>query len=125
VRVELPGGEWAEFRELADLRAGDAKAIRRATKFQVSDGALTEISMGLQDDQMDALLARIITMWSYTHGHPAAPGSTALDDIPLEAYDALVEAAAPYKEAVDKAGKSTPATGNVSTVTSSPGIQDT
>lgn len=119
MRVELPEGNWAEFREITDLKAGDAKAIRRATKFKVKDGAVDEIPMSIADDQMDALLARIITMWSYTHGHPLVV-STALDDIPLEAYNILVEAATPYKEAVDNAGKSSTQSETESTNTSSP-----
>lgn len=126
MRVPLPRDQWAEFRELDDLKGGDAKAIRRATKFEIRDGQLTEISMGLEDAQMDALLARIITSWSlFDYGLPMRD-PTSLDEIPLDTYNALVEAAKPYKDAIDKTGKaSTPANGTGSTTTSSPSGQAT
>jgi hypothetical protein len=120
MRVELPRDEYAEFRDLADLKGGDAKAIRRATKFRVEDGVLNEITMGLQDDQMDALLCRIITSWSLQlYGLPMADPSS-LDEIPLDTYNALCEAAKPYKEAIDAAGKSSTVKGIESTGSSSP-----
>ena len=122
MRVELPDGQWAEFRDLSDLRGGDAKAIRRATKFEVRDGALAEISMGMQDAQMDALLVRIITQWSLiNYGIPMADPSS-LDEIPLSYYNALVSAAEPYKEAIDNAGKSTKENSKESEPISSPAI---
>lgn len=126
MRVELPRGQWAEFRDITDLKGGDAKAIRRATKLKVQDGALTEISMGLGDDQMDALLTRIIIDW----GVQAANGTplrvpmldnTALDEMPLDTYGELCQAAQPYRDAIDKTGKAPALTsGNASTATSSP-----
>lgn len=129
MRVELPRDQYAELRDISDLKGGDAKAIRRATKFAVKDGALTEISMGVSDDQMDALLARIITSWNV---RPAAGGDPlglpmfdpdVLDEIPLDTYNALVAAAQPHKDAVEQStGKSTPANGTASNGSSSPAM---
>lgn len=123
MRVPLPRDQWAEFRDIEDLKGGDAKAIRRATKFEIRDGKLTEISMGLDDDQTDALLARIITSWSlFNYGLPMMD-PTSLDEIPLDTYNALVEAAKPYKDAIDKTGKgSTSPNGTGSATSSSPAI---
>lgn len=105
MRVKLPNDQWAEFRDLADLKGGDAKAMRRATRFKVEDGQLSEITAGIADEQMDALLARIITSWSlFNYALPIADPSS-LDEIPLDTYNALVDAAQPYKDAIDKAGK--------------------
>jgi hypothetical protein len=128
MRVELPRDQFAEMRDIADLKGGDAKAIRRATKFKVHDGALEEISMGIGDDQMDALLARIITSWDV---RPASGGEplalpmfdpAVLDDVPLDTYNALVDAATPHKDAIDKTGKSTKTSETASTTGSSPAI---
>src|SRR5690348_3808419 len=98
------------MRELADLTGGDAKAVRRATRLRVEDGTLKEISMGLGDDQMDALLTRVITSWDVKGADGTPLGlprfdKNALEDLPLDVYNLLVEAAQPLKAAVDGAGK--------------------
>jgi len=123
VRVELPDGHSAEFRELTDLTSGDAKAYRRAAKFKVTNGTLEEISMDVADKQMDALLTRIILTWTMPeYGSPQIDPEV-LDRLPLKVYDALVDAAQPYKEAVDRVGKSPTTSANESTGTSSPAIE--
>jgi hypothetical protein len=109
---------------MSELKAGDAKAIRRAVKLRVKDGVLEEISMSIADDQMDALLARLITMWSFTHGHPMA-NPAALDELSLEDYNELVQVAQPYKDAVDNAGKSSKPNGKDSVSSSEPATPQT
>lgn len=121
MRVELPRGQWAEFRDITELRGGDAKAIRRASRFRVNNGVLEEVSMGIADDQMDALLARIIKSWSLAEFNLPMFDISSLDEIPLDTYNALVDAAEPYKDAINKVGKApTMLSGTSSTVTSAP-----
>lgn len=125
MRVELPDGQSAEFREITELTSGDAKAYRRAAKFKVTNGTLEEISMDVADKQMDALLTRIILSWTLAdYGSPQIDPEV-LDRLPLKVYDALVDAAQPYKEAVDRVGKSPTTSASGSTGTSSPEIADT
>lgn len=130
MRVELPNGQWAEFRDIDKLKAGDGKAIRRATKLKFKpDEAgvprVDEMAMDISDVQMDALLARIITSWDVRdengqqYGHPLADPSV-LDDIPIDPYNALVEAAKPYKEKIDAVGKSSTANASNSPASSPP-----
>lgn len=129
MRVPLPRDQFAEFRDITALKGGDAKAIRRATRFQVANGTLSEITMGISDDQMDALLARIITSWDVRPAEGGAPlalpmaDPSVLDEVPLDTYNALTEAATPYMDAVNKSmGKSATMSENPSSGTSSPAI---
>lgn len=113
------------MRELEDLTGGDAKAVRRATRLKVSNGGLEEISMGLGDDKMDALLTRVITSWDVRSAKGEPLGlpqfdNTALDQVPLDVYNLLVEAAEPLMNAVDGAGKATTPNEIGSSDTSSP-----
>lgn len=129
MRVDLPRGQWAEFRDISDLKGGDAKAIRRATRLRVKDGTLEEISMGIGDDQMDALLTRIITEWEVRAANGTSLGlplfdKSSLDEMPLDTYNDLCEAAKPYRDAIDNVGKApTLGSGTASTDTSSPPAQ--
>jgi hypothetical protein len=113
-RVYLPAEgdveHWAEIRAVAELRAGDAKAVRRAAKIDVGgDDENTSISIGINDVMRDALLARVITAWSYDLPIPAGDVES-LDKLSLEAYNALLLATDEHWSRVDfkrKAGAST------------------
>ena len=83
--------------------------------------------MGLGDDQMDALLTRIITSWDVRAANETPLGlpqfdRNALDEVPLDVYNLLVDAAQPLKDAVDQAGKAATGNGTGSAPTSSPEI---
>ena len=62
MRVELPSGGWVEYRE--KLMAGDKFAVQDAISIEFKDGT-NRASMGLMNDQRNALLGRIITNWSF------------------------------------------------------------
>ena len=61
-KVELPSGGWVEYRE--KLMAGDKFAVQDAISVEFKDG-VNRASMGLINDQRNALLGRIITNWSF------------------------------------------------------------
>lgn len=127
MRVELPNGDWADFRDLDDMTAGDAFAVAEATTFRVKDGALEEVSMGLQHRQMAALITNILTGWSVKDRKGEQiplpqfdKTGKALRRVPLKHYNELSKAAKPYLDAVNEAGKAEETSETESTPTSSP-----
>ena len=109
-RVSLPEhpdhpgvAQWAELRDPSTMRAGDAKALRKAVRLkfdQHGEGWDGTFSMGDEDDRNDALLARVIVGWSYDLPNPKADPAS-LDELPVDAYEALCEAVRPHREALD------------------------
>ncbi|MEV7006848.1 hypothetical protein [Streptosporangium sp. NPDC051022] len=96
MRVDLPGGQWADLLAPSDLRAGDMKAMRR-------DQALTGVvaTMGWWDAARDVLLRRIITAWSLPLPLPRdLPGTEeeagSLDRVTIPVYQALLDTLEPY-----------------------------
>lgn len=96
MRVDLPGGNWAELRGLDELRAKDKVAIQRALSYVPDpDGKPMLINAGMQEDMQIALLVSVITSWSYGD----MPVTRAqLEDLPLDAYNALSEATTDHLE---------------------------
>lgn len=104
-----PGKEqWAELRAPETMRAGDAKALRKAIRLRTNSGGGWDktFSMGDADARTDALLERVIVSWSYDLPVPAAD-SDSLDEIPIDAWEALREAIDPHEEALDFRNRAT------------------
>lgn len=104
-RITLPAGDdgtehWAEIRPVSDLRARDKKAVTRAITVDVGDDGVSHVSVGIADDMRDALLVRLITAWSYELPLPVADPAS-LDELPVAAYDALIEATKEHYRLVD------------------------
>ena len=96
MRVDLPGGQWAEMLEPSDLRAGDMKAMRRD---QLLTGGIA--TMGWWDAARDVLLRRVITAWSLELPLPKdLPGTEeeagSLDRLTIPIYQALLDELDPY-----------------------------
>ncbi|WP_433465702.1 hypothetical protein [Spirillospora sp. CA-128828] len=109
---EHPGVEqWAELRAASTMRAGDAKALRRAVRLGVNTGGGWDrtFSMGDADARTDALLTRVIVSWSYEAHGIALPVAdpASLDEIPIDAWEALREAIGPHEEALDFRNRAT------------------
>lgn len=102
-RITLPSGAWVELRDPSTLRRGDKKRALHMVPFD-EDGAL---SLGMQHEMADGVLAIMITAWSYEL--PLPPTAASLDLLPigdgdeLEQHDALVAAhKLLYPERVEK-----------------------
>jgi hypothetical protein len=78
-KVELPSGGWVEYRD--KLMSGDKFAVQDAVSLEFRDGA-NKASLGLMNDQRNALLGRIITGWSF--------GQTPNDVAALQAADVVI-----------------------------------
>lgn len=101
-RVDLPSGNWVEYRE--QLKAVDRFAVQDAITMEFKDGA-NKTTLGIANDIRNALLGRIITGWSFPGQFPAQVKDVAAPDIvigeamDLDDYNVLAEAVQPL---VDK-----------------------
>ncbi|WP_326829680.1 hypothetical protein OIE13_05960 [Streptosporangium sp. NBC_01810] len=122
MRVDLPGGQWAELIAPSDLRAGDMKAMRR-------DQTLTggTATMGWWDAARDVLLRRVITAWSLDLPLPKdLPGTEeeagSLDRVTIPVYQALLDTLDPYIALINGEAEEDPkpSSGSAGTSTDSP-----
>jgi hypothetical protein len=112
MRVELPSGAWVECRD--ELTGGDKRRTQEAITFTIQDGQQQRVSAGIHNDMRVALLAGIITAWSYAEDKgwpiPASNpgGSAVLDLLPIDDYNALGEAMEPLLKKVSFGGDKVP-----------------
>ena len=95
-RVELPSGGWVEYR--TSLKANDKFAVQDAIIIELpnSEDETRKVHGGTSNLMRNALLARIITAWSF-EGIPVpsmniAGVETIGDTLDIDDYNALAEA---------------------------------
>jgi hypothetical protein len=94
-RIELPSGGWIEYR--TNLKANDKFAVQDAIIIELSDNNETrKVHGGTSNLMRNALLARIITAWSF-EGIPIpslniAGVETLGDTLDIDDYNKLAEA---------------------------------
>jgi len=117
IRVPLPEHpdhpgveQWAELRDVSTLRAGDRKAVNKTLRWKIDENGRIEstFSPGDMDDLTNAVLARVIVNWSYALPLPQADPAS-LDELPLDAWEALEEATKPHRQALDFSRRRDPA----------------
>lgn len=89
MRIDLGNSQWADVKDVDDLRAGDRRAVNKQITLRV-DQETHEVGIpGDMDDNMrNALLARIITGWNLQW--PVPNGRTEiLDKLTMTQIDAL------------------------------------
>lgn len=102
MRIDLGDGNWAELRELDELRRADQKAVLRSTEMEIDPAEGKAYVNGAADqDQVDALMERIITNWSLPLPLPSKDRHS-LGKLTMAQGDALDEAAAPYLDAINQ-----------------------
>jgi hypothetical protein len=123
VKVDLPSGAWIEMRSADELTAGDRTAMYEATELPVSGSQIDALaagtgsfrfSIGMVEAQNYAVLARLITQWSYGFMLPSKDdcldelGQKTYQDslrrIPLDDWDVIEEAIAPHMARLRNAG---------------------
>ncbi|MCX5285694.1 hypothetical protein [Streptomyces sp. NBC_00198] len=82
-RVTLPSGAWVELRDPTTLRRGDKKRALKLVPVSEDEG----LSLGMQHEMADGILAIMITGWSYEL--PLPPTAASLDLLPIEDGEAL------------------------------------
>jgi hypothetical protein len=124
MRVQLDSANWADLKEVSDLRRGDRKAVNEKIVFE-GDPATGRpvIRASMDDDMAEAVLEHVVTDWSLQLPLPAAdpyrPASAdgktpenpgCLSKLTLEQDDALREAIKPHLAAIR--GETTPTKDN-------------
>jgi hypothetical protein len=92
-RFELPSGSWIEYR--TSLKAADKFAVQDAIILEFTEGEARKVRGGTSNTMRNALLARIITAWSF-EGIPIpslniAGVDTLGDTLDIDDYNALSE----------------------------------
>lgn len=73
MRITLPDNNWADVRESDDLYEEDRKQVLKHVQFEIDPTNQRRYMRGdFQEAAVDALIARIVENWSYTH--LAVPG---------------------------------------------------
>jgi hypothetical protein len=88
LRLDLPSGGWIEYRD--QLRGKDKFAVQGAIRFTMEEGRAQEVTGAVSNNMRNALLARIITDWSFPEPIPAKRSDLDLSD-PLQLEDAIGE----------------------------------
>jgi hypothetical protein len=106
VRIDLPGGGWAELKEPKDLKVKDKVAVQRVITWEQipsdDDSGVQSIpfNAGLSDDVQMAMLGRIVLSWSPdgTTAGPVPLTPELLGDMDMDIYDAFCEATADHMQ---------------------------
>lgn len=101
-KVELPSGAWVEYRD--QLKASDRFHVHDAVTLEFRESG-NKASLGMINDQRNALLGRIITAWSFQVPIPAQNSFAAADVIigeamDLDDYQALADAVQPLMDKI-------------------------
>lgn len=101
-KIELPSGGWVEYRDR--LMAGDKFAVQDAVSLVFQDGG-NKASLGLMNDQRNALLGRIILNWSFGQTPDSVKDLMAADVVignamDLDDYNALADAVQPLLDKI-------------------------
>lgn len=68
MRIELPDGNYADVRNKEDLYEEDRKEVLKHVRFEIDPATQHRYMRGdFQEAAIDALIARILENWSYTH----------------------------------------------------------
>lgn len=109
-RIELPSmstdGEtqnWVEIRDT--LKASDRFEVQKVARLEMKEEANLASFLEMENDMRNALLARIITAWSYPVPIPAQNSFSAADRIigdlmDLDDYAVLEEAVEPLMDKI-------------------------
>lgn len=109
MKTSLASGAWIEHRPIQDLKAKDKDAVSLSVKMAIpinEDGEIDRsqgllMSGAMQLAARNAVIARVITGWSYDWPVPyfeagEVQGILAIDEIPIDDFNEIEELVAPY-----------------------------
>ena len=89
MQIKLDEVNWADLKEVSDLRRSDRKAVNAAIVFEGDpESGRPIIRASMEDDMTDAVAKHVILNWSLPFPLPSVDG-TSLDKLTLEQADAL------------------------------------
>lgn len=89
MRIELPDGNWADVRDA--LLGKDKTAAHKVMQFVIKEGQEQVMDASVMDKMHDALLANIITAWSFDQPIPSRCESPvdAVGELDIDIYNEL------------------------------------
>jgi len=109
VKTELASGAWVEHRPIQDLRAKDKDAVSLSVKMAIpvtEDGEIDRsqgllFSGAMQLAARNAVIARVITGWSYDVPVPyfeaaEVHNAESIDEIPIDDFNEIEQLLEPY-----------------------------
>lgn len=91
---------WAELRDVSELRRVDRKAVNMAIVFEVDpESKMPVMRASMDDDIADATLTAVVTNWSLPFPLPSVDPAS-LDKLTLAQDDKLREAIQPHIDAI-------------------------
>lgn len=100
MRVELPGGAWADVKELDELVEADRTAVRKALEVATDDEGNMLLNAGMADLMAQSVIAQVVTAWSF-EGKPLPsqlPG--VIGSLPIATARALRKACRPHYDLI-------------------------
>jgi hypothetical protein len=95
---------WVDLKSVRELYSGDLMAINAAADVVYDDAGNRVMPGGFGQRRNKALLAQIVTNWSFELPLPTAADPTALDKIPLLPWKRLVKKLDPWWEVINGDG---------------------
>lgn len=99
MHVQLDGDNWAELKEVADLRRPDRQAVNKTIVVNTDADGKPIIKASLDDDMATATLVHVVDNWSLPWPLPSVDPKS-LDKLTLEQDDKLREAIQPHIDAI-------------------------
>lgn len=100
MRVDLPGGQWADLKEPDDLIESDRKQARKWLAVVTDDAGNMALNAGMADDMAEAVLAQVITAWSFEGRPIPAAYPESLGTLTIPQARALRKASLPHYELI-------------------------
>jgi hypothetical protein len=101
MRIELDSSNWAEVKEIDELRNADRKAVNRATSVNYDDTGGHLMLASVESDRYEALAARVVTEWSLPLKLPGRDKSV-FDELTLEQEQHLREKLRGHMAVIDE-----------------------
>lgn len=116
MKAELKSGAWVEMRDIGSLNAKDKAVMLAATQIAVNmmNPGESTMSLGGMTGQRHAVMARVITAWSFQYMIPSDDPSEDEDGsktyeasimyLPIDDYNELEDVIQPYIEKLSNTG---------------------
>lgn len=110
MQIKLDETNWADIKEVSELRRVDRKAINAVTSFEIDPATQRPVLRASVDDEIaEAVMKSVVNDWSLQLPLPKVDASY-LDRLTLEQDTALREAIQPHINALQ--GNTTPVKAN-------------
>ena len=100
MRIDLPGGQWADVKDLDELVEDDRKAARKALEVATDDDGNMLLNAGMADVMAEAVVVQVVTAWSFDGKPLPAQLPGVLGSLPIATARALRKATRPQYDLI-------------------------